>query len=165
MYSTTVAVGRLTKDPQIKAYSSGQGELALFSLAVNYAKDKTAYYDCVSFGKTAEMVKNYLANGKGRLILVEGMFQNNNTEKEIAGQKVTNYGMNFVVHRIQFLDAPTKTDNKPAQSQYGQQKQPQYGQSQQGYSAPQQSQPQKDPFQQAPGGFSGFNIGDDDVPF
>ena len=68
MFSNTTAVGRLTKDPVIRAYQSGGGELALFSIAINTSKEKADYYDCVAFGKTAEMIKNYLSNGKGRLI-------------------------------------------------------------------------------------------------
>lgn len=209
MYSTTIAVGRLTKDPQIKPYSSGNGVLALFSLAVNRTKDKTDFYDCIAFGKTAEMVQSYLATGKGRLILVEGNFQNNNTERDINGTTVKNYGMNLAVNRITFLDAPPKGQEAPHAQQQQQQAAPQgqnpaYGQQSQQqtqqqapasnyyskpasqpqaqsthspsfqpatpYQAPTQQQqaPQgpsaPDPFTKAPG-FSGFDIGEDDLPF
>lgn len=190
MYSTTIAVGRLTKDPIIKPYSSGQGELALFSLAVNRTKDKTDFYECVAFGKTAEMVKNYLSNGKGRMILVEGSFQNNNNKREVQGIEVTNFGMNLAVNRIQFLDAPPKAQESAApQQQYQQapqqgfqqgyqqqpaatqqQQEPQYGaptggyQQQQAPQAPFQPVSTPDPFAQQPG-FSGMDISDDDLPF
>lgn len=191
MYSTTVAVGRLTKDPIIKAYSSGQGELALFTIAVNRTKDKTDFYECVTFGKTAEMVKTYLSNGKGRLVLVEGNFQNNNNERDINGTKVTNYGMNLAVNRIQFLDSPkqegTAAPQQAQQSQsqgyrpqptsspsFQQPAQPTYQAQQQSkpaqapYQAPYQQAPQApstpDPFTQAPG-FTGFDMSNDDLPF
>ena len=190
MFSTTTAVGRLTKDPVIKAYQSGTGELALFSLAINNNKDKADFYDCVAFGKTAEMIKNYLSNGKGRLIGVEGYFQTNNSERDINGTKVTNYGMNLVVNRVHFLDSPTQAQGgqqggqqqqqrqaapqqqAPAYGQQQQQQQQQYQQQpvqqqpQQGYG--QQQAPQADPFPaQSNSGFGGFPgfISDDDLPF
>lgn len=186
MYSKTIAVGRITKDPQFKAYTSGNGELALFSIAVNRAKDKTDFYDCVAFGKTAEMVKNYLSNGKGRLILVEGTFQNNNSNREVKGVEVTNYGMNLAVDVIKFLDSPTKSSTQspqaPQQAQASYQQAPQQAPQQQqrpAYSQPttspsfqnppaqqhqQQAAPTNDPFATAPG-FGGFDMSDDDLPF
>lgn len=156
MFSKTTAVGRLTKDPEIKQYSSGNGELATFSIAINHTKEKVSYYDCVAFGKTAEIIKNYLSQGKGRLVLVEGSFENNNSKRTVNGQEVTNYGMNFVVNQIKFLDFPG--DAQGGQQQGGQQQvAPQNGfqqrapQQQQQPAAPQQGfgQQQQAP-QQAP---------------
>ena len=175
MFSNTTAVGRLTKDPVIRAYQSGGGELALFSIAINTSKEKADYYDCVAFGKTAEMIKNYLSNGKGRLIGVEGYFQNNNVDRDVNGTKVTNYGMNLVVNRIHFLDSPSQAQGGQGQAQAGQQRQQApaqggYSQQQQHQQAPAQpaAAPMADPFQaQQPsnyGVFQGFGS-EDDLPF
>lgn len=188
MYSETTAVGRLTKDPVFKQFQNGQGELALFTVAVNTSKDKTQYYDCVAFNKTAEIIKSYLSNGKGRMVLVNGTFQNNDTTRTVNGVEVKNYGMNLAVNTIKFLDAPTGQQNgqqaqsAPRQQQAPQQSQP--AQPQQGFGQPQgqtmgmpqgqqgfqQNQNYQQPAPTTPdpfanGGFAGFNGGSDDLPF
>ena len=68
-------VGRLTKDPELKALGDNN-VVAKFTVAVdrNY-KDKdgnkvTDFIPCEAFGKTAEFVGNYL--NKGRLISISG---------------------------------------------------------------------------------------------
>lgn len=68
-------VGRLTRDPEIKAIGDNN-MVAKFTVAVdrNY-KDKdgnkaTDFIPCEAFGKTAEFAGNYLS--KGRLISVSG---------------------------------------------------------------------------------------------
>ena len=68
-------VGRLTRDPEIKAIGDNN-MVAKFTVAVdrNY-KDKdgnkvTDFIPCEAFGKTAEFVGNYL--NKGRLISISG---------------------------------------------------------------------------------------------
>ena len=179
MYSKTVAVGRLTKDPIFRAYGNQGDEMALFTMAISEGKDKTSFYDCIAFQRTAKLMKDYLSNGKGRLILAEGRFQNNDTERDINGTKVKNYGMNFVVNHINFLDSNPQGQGQQQQQQRQQQPAPQqnqqYGQQQQqqqqqqgGFynQAPpaqqQQQQPVTDPFQS--NSFSGF-IEDDDLPF
>lgn len=113
MMSKTIAIGRLVRDPRMSEYGQGsnKGKLAAFTIAVNYGKDKTAYYDCVAFQKTAEIIERFLAQGKGRLVSVEGIFQNNNTER----QGVKNYGMNLNVDRIVFLDSPNESQKNNTQ--------------------------------------------------
>ena len=68
-------VGRLTKDPELKALGDNN-VVAKFTIAVdrNY-KDKegntpTDFIPCEAFSKTAEFVGNYLS--KGRMISVSG---------------------------------------------------------------------------------------------
>ena len=68
-------VGRLTKDPELKALGDNN-VVAKFTIAVdrNY-KDKDGnrpadFIPCEAFGKTAEFVSNYIT--KGRLVEVEG---------------------------------------------------------------------------------------------
>ena len=177
MFSNTTAVGRMTKDPVFRSYQNGGGELATFTVAINNSKDKTDYYDCVAFGKTAELIKSYLSQGKGQMVGIEGYFQTNNTEREVNGVKVTNYGMNLVVNRIHFLSPPQTGQQSPQQAaQPAAQHRPQQPQQPQqggftGYGQQAQAQPRQDPFPQQPGGnfggFGGFNgnISDDDLPF
>ncbi len=77
-------VGRLTKDPDIKATKGGT-QVCTFSLAVGrpYKKDETDFFDCVAFGKTAEIIADY--HSKGNQIAVTGRGQQDRWEKD--GQK------------------------------------------------------------------------------
>lgn len=109
MYATTTAVGRLVKDPVERTYGQ-DGKMSLFNIAVDVAKDKTAFYDCVAFGGVAETINSYMK--KGRSILVSGYFQNNNQERKTqGGETYTMYGMNLVVQQFKFMPDGQSNDN------------------------------------------------------
>lgn len=60
-----VLLGRLTKDPELR-YAAGSGTaICKFTLAVNrqFKKDETDFINCVSFGKAAETINQYMAKG------------------------------------------------------------------------------------------------------
>lgn len=67
-------IGRLTKDPEMKSGQSGK-EYCLFGLAVNrpFEKDKADFFNCIAFGKTAEVVSTYCK--KGRELGVNGSIE------------------------------------------------------------------------------------------
>lgn len=67
-----VLLGRLTKDPDLKFAAVSGTAVSRFTVAVNkqFKKDKTDFINCVSFGKKAEKISQYLA--KGRQIAVIG---------------------------------------------------------------------------------------------
>lgn len=73
-YNRVILAGRLTRDPEF-GYSKSNIELCNVGLAVNSGKDrdKTMFIECVSFRKTAEIVKQWFT--KGKPILVEGRLQ------------------------------------------------------------------------------------------
>ena len=81
--------GRLTKDPEISSSASGT-KFARFSIAVPRKYKKTGepdadFFNCSTFGKTAEFVEKYFK--KGNKIEVSGRLENNSyTTKE--GKKV-----------------------------------------------------------------------------
>lgn len=61
-----VLIGRLTKDPELK-YAQGNGTaVCRFTLAVprQFKKDETDFINCVSFGKAAETINQYMTKGK-----------------------------------------------------------------------------------------------------
>ena len=95
-----VITGRLTRDPELKYGASGSA-YCRFSVAVNRAfqKDQTDFINCVAFGKTAELIGEYLR--KGRMCGVQGRLQvdtyENNGEKK--------YTTSVVVERIEFLES------------------------------------------------------------
>jgi single-strand DNA-binding protein len=74
--NTVVLIGRFTRDPEYKIVNEGSS-LVNFSIANNRTyvvngekKDETHYFDCVAWGKLAEIIKQY--GSKGKQVLVEG---------------------------------------------------------------------------------------------
>ncbi len=92
--------GRLTKDPELKSGQSGK-VYARFTLAVDrpMQKDETDFINCVAFGKTAELIGEYLR--KGRKVGIIGRLQMG--KYEVNGEKRTSYDV--VVDTIEFLES------------------------------------------------------------
>jgi len=105
-------IGRLTRDPEVRAFSNG-GKVAKFGFAVNNRKknqqtgqweDEPVFLDVEAFnrgefGKQADLVEQYLT--KGRQVYVEGHLRMDSWEKD--GQKRTK--LVIVVDNLQFLDS------------------------------------------------------------
>lgn len=110
-------IGRLTRDPDIKATTTGM-TVASFSLAVNRRKkDEADFINCKAFDKTADVVSKYCA--KGKQVCVLGRIQTGSyTAKD--GHKV--YTTDVMVDELELLgsreDAP-KPEPKPAPKQSG----------------------------------------------
>ncbi len=104
MYLNKVQLyGNLTRDPEIKALPSGQ-QVANFAVATNRTfKDKngarqeqTEFHNVVAFGRTAEVIGQYLK--KGRPIFIEGRIQTRSWDKDGAKQ----YRTEILVENFQF---------------------------------------------------------------
>lgn len=74
--NTVVLIGRFTRDPEYKIVNEGSS-LVNFSIANNRTyvvngvkKEETHFFDCVAWGKLAEIIKQYAS--KGKQVLVEG---------------------------------------------------------------------------------------------
>jgi len=100
-----ILMGRLTKDAEIR-YTSGQTATAVakFNLAVDRrikrdGQPTADFFNCVAFGKTAELIDKYIA--KGSKIVLEGELQNNNWEKD----GVKHYDMQILVGQIEFAES------------------------------------------------------------
>lgn len=66
--------GRLTKEPEIKYTTINNTKVGEFTLAVNRRfVEETDFIDCVTYGKTADIVEKYLH--KGNLITINGSLQ------------------------------------------------------------------------------------------
>lgn len=87
-----VAMGRLTRDPELRYTQSGK-PVASFSIAVDrdYQKDATDFISCVAWGKTGEFVQKYFF--KGKMIVVSGSLQSRNWEGR-DGNKRTSWEIN-----------------------------------------------------------------------
>lgn len=104
MYLNKVLLyGNLTRDPELRALPSGQ-QVATFGLATNRSfrnkegqqQEQTEFHNIVAFGRTAEVMGQYLK--KGRPVFVEGRMQTRSWEAE--GQK--KYRTEIVVDSFQF---------------------------------------------------------------
>lgn len=98
-------LGNLTRDPEMKALPSGTS-VVNFSVATNRVwKDKNGakqesveYHNCVAFGKTAELIAQYMF--KGSQIYIEGRLQTQSWEDKKSGEK--KYRTEIVVDQMQF---------------------------------------------------------------
>lgn len=98
--NTIVLTGRLTKDPELKSGQSGK-VYARFTLAVDrpMQKGEADFINCVAFGKTAELIGEYLR--KGRKVGIIGRLQMG--KYEVNGEKRTSYDV--IVETLEFLES------------------------------------------------------------
>lgn len=110
-----VLIGRLTRDPELKFGQSGKA-YSRFSLAVDrpFSKGEADFINCVAFGKTAELIGEYLR--KGRKVAVNGRLQMN--RYELNGEKRTTYDV--LVESMEFVEgrgeSSTPSDFAPTPS-------------------------------------------------
>ena len=102
-----ILIGRLTKDPEAR-YSQNGTCVANFTLAVDRRKESedgtsADFINCVAFGKTGELVENYL--NKGKLVAVSGSIQ---TRSYTTSDGDKRYVTEAIVNELQFL---SKKDN------------------------------------------------------
>jgi single-strand DNA-binding protein len=89
-FNKVTLMGNLTRDPEVRTTPSGQS-VASFGLAVNRTwrgadgnqQESVSYIDCVAWGKTGEIIAQYVQ--KGRPLLVSGRLEQRSWEKD--GQK------------------------------------------------------------------------------
>jgi single-strand DNA-binding protein len=107
----TILTGRMTRDPELK-YAQGGKSYCRFSIAVDrpFKKDDVDFINCVAFGKTAELICEYMR--KGSKLGIQGRLQMN--RYEVDGKKITTYEV--IVDQIEFLDSK-KTQEAPQKQQ------------------------------------------------
>lgn len=112
MYLNKVLLyGNLTRDPELRAIPSGQ-QVASFGLATNRSfknkegqqQEQTEFHNIVAFGRTAEVMGQYLK--KGRPVYIEGRIQTRSWDKDGAKQ----YRTEIVVDTFQFGPQAGGTD-------------------------------------------------------
>ena len=109
-----IMIARLTRDAEFKTV--GETNIASFSIAYSTGygdKKKSNYIDCVAFGKTAEVVKNYTK--KGSQIGIEGSLEQDSWDSP-DGKK--NYKTKIRIASIQLLggksDSQSSNDDVPS---------------------------------------------------
>ena len=106
-------MGNLTRDPEVRFTRDG-APVASFTLAINNryrqeneTREDVSYIDVVTFGKQADLVKNYLE--KGSPVLVEGRLQQRRWEQE--GQKRSK--VEVVTQSITFVGPNRRSSSTP----------------------------------------------------
>ena len=151
MFNKVILIGNLTRDVELKYTPSGTA-IAKFGIATNRTykdsmtgenKQEVMFIDVTVFGRSAEVVNQYLS--KGRKVLVEGRLVLDQWV-DATGNKRSKHSV--VAERVQFMDSkPSSGDNDFGYHQPAPQ--------------PQQSQPPMQNNQNIPS----IDIDEDDIPF
>lgn len=113
-----IIIANTTRDVELKNTPSG-ASVANFSIASNRkykagdeTKEEVSYFDCVVWGKLAELCEKYVK--KGDKVGVEGRLQQRRWETD--GKKASK--VEIVVENIQFLSNKNKSQVGDNSSQY-----------------------------------------------
>ena len=91
-FNKVILMGNLTRDPEVRTTPNGQS-VASFGLAINRTwrgadgeqHESVSYIDCVAWGKTGEIIAQYVQ--KGRALLVSGRLEQRSWDDKESGQK------------------------------------------------------------------------------
>ena len=108
MYNHIVLMGRITADPELKL-TDKEKEYVNFSIAVDQyvidCEEKTDFFRCTAWGKTAVFISRHFS--KGAMILIDGDIHNDNY-KDSSG--VQHYGMQVMVRNASFTGERKQAD-------------------------------------------------------
>lgn len=105
-----VLMGRLTRDPEQRAVSSGK-TLVKFGLAVDGTRDgQTSFFDITAWEKLGDLVVQYLK--KGNRAIVVGRLQQETWENKETGKKQSR--VEIVATDVVFLNNDTQNMPRPA---------------------------------------------------
>ena len=92
-------IGRLTKDIELR-YTTNQMATVKFTLAVDrIKKDESDFINCISFGKTAELMSKYLS--KGCRVAINGNIRTG-SYKDKEGRTI--YTTDVVANALDIID-------------------------------------------------------------
>ncbi len=91
-FSKAIVAGNVTRDPEMRTTTSG-AQVCSFAIAVNRTfkdssgnqQDQVSYIDCVAWGKSAEIICQYIH--KGSSLLVSGRLEQRSWEDKTSGQR------------------------------------------------------------------------------
>lgn len=116
-YNKVILAGNLTRDPELRYTPKGTA-IAKIGLAINRSwktesgetKEEVTFVDVDAFGRTAEVISQYLK--KGRPILVEGRLRYETWDDKQTNAKRSKLGV--VLENFQFLDSGRSEGAAPA---------------------------------------------------
>lgn len=108
--------GNLTRDPQVRFFENEKC-VADFGIAINRKykdgkgemKEETTFVDVECWGRTAELVGQYLTSGRN--CLIEGSLKLDQWEDKATGAKRTKIKVN--AHRVHFIGGPKDGQDGP----------------------------------------------------
>jgi single-strand DNA-binding protein len=103
--NTVLLAGHLTRDPQLRSLPN-ERTVASFSLAINRRykgadgelKEESTFVDCEAWGRTAELIGQYLA--KGSACYIEGRLKLDSWEDKDGGKRSR---LKVVADNVQFI--------------------------------------------------------------
>lgn len=107
-FNKVMLMGNLTRDPELRHLPSGMA-VANIGLAVNRRfkgqdgenREETTFIDCDAWGRTAEVMCQYLT--KGKPVFVEGRLRLDEWQDKSSGEKRSK--LKVVIENFQFLDS------------------------------------------------------------
>jgi len=103
-----ILAGNLTRDPQVR-FLANEKAVAQFGIAINrrfkdangQQKDETTFVDVEAWGRTAELIGQYLTKGRG--CFIEGRLKLDSWDDKETGQKRSK--LLVVADNVQFTDS------------------------------------------------------------
>jgi single-strand DNA-binding protein len=97
-------IGRLTRDPELRQTNTGTS-YCRFSIANNRSyttggdrKEETSYFNCVAWGRQAELINQYAK--KGKQLAVDGRLQQRSWQNQ---EGKSQSAVDVIAERVQFL--------------------------------------------------------------
>ena len=118
-YNKVLLMGNLTRDPELKRTSSDMA-VAQLSIAVNRQyKDKsgeqvkeTTFVDCEAWGRTAEVMSQYLS--KGKPVFVEGRLKLDQWQDKDGNNRSK---LKMVIEKFEFVDSKGSQTSAPSEAE------------------------------------------------
>lgn len=112
-FNKVILAGNLTRDPELRYTPKGTA-VAKIGMAINRTwkneagetKEEVTFVDVDAFGRTAEVIGQYLK--KGRPILIEGRLRYETWDDKQTNQKRSKLGV--VLENFQFMDSGNRGD-------------------------------------------------------
>ena len=152
-YNKVLLMGNITRDIELK-YTSGNMAVAQIGVAINRrfktkegeTKDETTFVDCEAWGRTAEVMQQYL--GKGKPVFIEGRLKLDQWQDKEGGNRSK---LKVVIESFEFIDSRGGGQSGGGDAA--------------GASAPPSSRPAAASKQPAYTGPQHEPLGEDDIPF
>lgn len=114
-YNKVLIMGNLTRDPELKQTPSNQS-IAQIGIAMNRKfkdregnmREEVTYVDCEAWGRTAEVMAQYLS--KGKPVFVEGRLKFDQWQDQSGNNRSK---LKVVVESFQFIDSKGGQSSTP----------------------------------------------------
>lgn len=107
-FNRVILAGRITRDIELK-YTNNNTAIASIGIAVNRTfkdgsgekQEETTFVDCTAWGRTAEVMSEYLH--KGAPVMIEGRLKLDQWEDKNTGDKRSK--LSVVIENFQFMES------------------------------------------------------------